>query len=353
MKSAFILLFICICGCVFAQNAEFAGMPADYVPAPRGTNGIRLMFYNLENLFDPENDPLKQDDEFTPEGMRYWTMARYREKLEKTYKVMAAVGGWEPPAIAGFCELENRRVIQELVSTTPLARYGYQVLHEESNDARGIDVALVYRPDRFRPFTHTAHKIVFAGDTASASRDVLMVGGTVWGRDTLFVFVNHWPSKFGGAKETEPRRMAVARMLRHVCDSLAHHHPRAGIVLMGDFNDEPTEPSLTEGLGALRYSGAASAHTLYNLMLHFNDGGTHKFQKSWSIIDQFIVNGNLLSVEKGLSLKPEDAHIFKADFLVEADETNLGDRPYRTYAGMKYQGGFSDHLPIYLDIWVK
>lgn len=347
------LLALCLGLTAFSQHAEFAGFPADYTPSPKGKEGIRLMFYNLENLFDPENDSLKNDESFTPEGDHHWTPARYREKLEKIYKVIASVGGWEPPAIVGFCELENRKVIYELVSTTPLARYNYQVIHEESGDARGIDVALVYRPGRFRPFTHQALRLSFAGETVSSTRDVLLVGGTIHEEDTLFVLVNHWPSKFGGAKETEPRRRVAAEKCRSVCDSLMQQYPTAGIVLMGDFNDEPQEPSLTEALRALSYEGKAVPGELYNLMLRYKDGGTHKFQKTWSIIDQFIVSGNLLQAEKGLRLAPEDARIFKAGFLLEADETHLGDRPYRTYAGMKYQGGFSDHLPIYLDIWTK
>ncbi len=346
----FLALFL-FAGRLQAQQVA-VGFPADYTPSPQGKSGIRIMFYNLENLFDPEDDPLKNDEAFTPQGSNYWTGARYRDKLEKSYKVIASVGGWEPPAMVGFCELENRKVMYELVSQTPLNRFNYQVIHEESGDARGIDVALIYRPDLFQPFTHKAVRVVFEGDTASRTRDILLVGGKVFDRDTLFVAVNHWPSKFGGAKETEPRRMATAELLRNVCDSLHVHYPTAGIVLMGDFNDEPMEPSLTEGLKALHPESAIRASALYNLMLRFKEGGTHKFQYAWSIIDQFIVSGNLLSSSpaKGLYVRPEDARIFKAGFLVEPDERNLGDRPFRTYIGLKYHGGFSDHLPIYLDI---
>lgn len=353
MKPFFLTIYALYAGFVlYGQHPEFAGFPADYSPSPKSKNGIRIMFYNLENLFDPEDDPLKNDDAFTPEGTHHWTPARYRAKLEKIYRVVAAVGGWEPPAVVGFCEIENRRVVYELVTSTPLARFGYQVVHEESADARGIDVALAYRPDRFRPFVHTAHRVRFGEDAVSSTRDLLMVGGTV-GKDTLFVFVNHWPSKFGGAKETEPRRLAAARRLRGLCDSLRLRHPSAGIVLTGDFNDEPGEPSLTEGLGARDMAAGVSPDGLYNLMLRFRNGGTHKFRDAWSIIDQFIVSGNMLEAGAALRVKPEDAHIFKAGFLVEPDETHLGDRPLRTYSGMKYLGGFSDHLPIYLDIWVK
>lgn len=348
---------LCLLGCflfiVIFSDAQPADFPADYTSSPDAKSGIRLMFYNLENLFDPENDSLKNDDSFTPDGDHRWTMGRYREKLEKTYKVIAAVGGWEPPGIVGFCEAENRKVIHELVNTTPLHRFGYQVIHEESADARGIDVALIYRPDRFRPFTHTALKLLYDGNRISVTRDVLLVGGTLPRGDTLFVLVNHWPSKFGGAKETEPRRLAAGLLCRKVCDSLVYRHPDAGIVLMGDFNDEPTEPSLTEGLGARAPEGVSSSGGLYNLMLRFREGGTHKFQKNWSIIDQFIVGGNLLLPGTPIYVRPEDARIFRADFLLEPDETHLGERPYRTYVGMKYLGGFSDHLPIYLDIWLR
>lgn len=348
----FILYFVAVCA-VAQNNTEFSGFPSDYTPSPAGKTGIRLMFYNLENLFDPEDDPLKSDEAFTPQGSNYWTPARYREKLVKSYKVISAVGGFEPPAIVGFCELENRKVIYELITTTPLQRFNYQIFHEESGDARGIDVALIYRPSAYTPFTHKAFPVIFPGDTTDRTRNLLMVGGKVFNRDTLFVFVNHWPSKFGGAKETEPRRMHVARQLKGITDSLMQIYPTAGIVLMGDFNDEPEEPSLREGLKALHPDEKIVSKSLYNLMLRFKEGGTHKFQKTWSIIDQFIVSGNLLSREEGIYTRPEDARIFKADFLVEPDETNLGDRPYRTYIGMKYHGGFSDHLPIYLDIWTR
>ena len=359
MKIPISLLMACFCMATFSAPAQvghsqFQGFPADYTASPKDKAGIRIMFYNLENLFDPENDSLKNDDSFTPSGMHHWTYTRYREKLEKTYKVISSVGGWKPPGIIGFCELENRKVIHELLTTTPLARFNYQIIHEESGDSRGIDVALVYRSDVFRPFTHVAHKVVFPEDPQAATRDILMVGGIVNGKDSLFVFVNHWPSKYGGAKETEPRRMHTGRFLRQLCDSLMRVHPKAGLLLMGDFNDEPNEPSMIEGLKALAYEGGMpQKNTLYNLMLRFKAGGTHKFQSHWSIIDQFVVNPNLLDTNAAVYLKPGDARIFKADFLIEPDDTHLGDKPARTYLGMKYLGGFSDHLPIYLDIWFK
>lgn len=340
---------------LFSQSvSQFPGFPDDYNVSPENKTGIRLMFYNVENLFDPENDPLKNDDSFTPEGMHHWTMARYREKITKTYKVISAVGGWEPPAIIGFCEVENRKCMYDLVNTTPLFRFNYQIIHEESGDNRGIDVALIYRTDKFRIFTHHAFQIIFPDDSVSHTRNILVAGGTVLGKDTLFVFVNHWPSKYGGAKETEEKRIFVGKQVRQICDSVMQRHPTAGIVLMGDFNDEPKEPSLTQALQAFQPSDKKINNTtLYNLMLRFNDGGTHKFQKHWSIIDQFIVNGNLMNPENSLHTTAESARIFKADFLVESDETHLGDKPFRTYIGMKYHGGFSDHLPIYMDLLQK
>lgn len=322
---------------------------------PRGKSSIRVVFYNVENLFDTENDPLKNDDEFTPEGVRHWTPQRYNAKLKSTYKTLVALGGWEAPEIIGFCEVENRKVLYDLCNETSLRKWNYQIIHEESGDRRGIDVALIYRPDKFKVYSHNALNIKFKSDTSYRTRDVLLVSGVLQNKDTLHVFVNHWPSKFGGAKETEDKRMDVAKLVRSKADSLFKKNSNVKIVIMGDFNDEPFEPSIVEGLKAQTPSSEEppKPHSLYNLMSLIKDGGTHKFQTHWSIIDQFIVSSGLLISQNKTHTNPENAHIFKPDFLVVPDETNLGDKPNRTFNGFQYNGGFSDHLPIYLDILTR
>lgn len=322
---------------------------------PRGKAALRVVFYNVENLFDTEDDPIKNDDEFTPEGVRHWTPQRYNAKLKSTYKTLVALGGWEAPEIIGFCEVENRKVLYDLCNETSLRKWNYQIIHEEGGDRRGIDVAMIYRPDKFKVYTHHAFNIRFKSDTSYRTRDILLVSGALQNKDTLHIFVNHWPSKFGGAKETEDRRMDVAKFVKSKADSLLKRNENAKIVIMGDFNDEPHEPSIVEGLNALtpQENEPLRQNSLYNLMALIKDGGTHKFQTHWSIIDQFFVSSGLLNSKNKTHTYPQNAHIFKADFLVVPDEVNLGDKPNRTFNGFQYNGGFSDHLPIYLDILTR
>lgn len=325
------------------------------IPAQAQENGnkkgeFRVMFYNVENLFDPFHDTLKNDQEFLPGGMRGWNWKKFEKKLQSISKVVISTGGWRPPEIVGFCEVENRFSLIQLLKRTPLERFGYQIVHEESPDFRGIDVALIYRPDKFKKLYHKAIPVPFEGETVSTTRDILYVKGLA-GRDTLHVFVNHWPSKYGGATSTIPRRRDAALVLKHQVDSLnsAVHEPL--ILIMGDFNDTPTDESVLQHLGAHLELPDTQEPFLFNLMGPFLgkwDTGTHKFREEWSIIDQFIVSSYLLNKKDGLRLTEKRAEIVKFPFMFEEDRTHNGTKPYRTFNGMRYQGGFSDHFPILL-----
>ena len=311
---------------------------------------FRVMFYNVENLFDPFHDTLKNDHEFLPGGMRGWNWKRFEKKLQSISKVVISSGGWRPPEIVGFCEVENKFSLIQLLKRTPLERFGYQIVHEESPDQRGIDVALIYRPDKFKKLYHRAIPVPYEGETESTTRDILYVKGLA-GRDTLHLFVNHWPSKYGGATATIPRRRDAALVLKNQVDSLyvAVHEPL--ILIIGDFNDTPTDESVFQHLGAHLELPDTEEPYLFNLMGPFLkkwDTGTHKFREEWSIIDQFIVSSYLLNKTDGLRLTPERAEIVKFPFLIEEDRTHNGTKPYRTYNGMRYHGGFSDHYPILL-----
>ncbi|MCS6981410.1 MAG: endonuclease/exonuclease/phosphatase family protein [Flavobacteriales bacterium] len=317
---------------------------------PRGRHGLRVAFYNVENLFDTEDDPGKKDEEFLPSGMRNWTESRYQAKLKAIARVLIAIGGWEAPEIVGLCEVENRRTLADLISRTPLHRFEYDFIHEESPDQRGVDVALLYRPDKFRPFHHRALRLRFPFDTTARTRDILLVSGKILNRDTLHVFVNHWPSKFGGAKETEPRRRYAARVVRQACDSLLRLNSKAKILIMGDLNDEHFEPSIREDLRALPPSEVSQPGDLYNLAALVREGGSHKFQQYWHLIDQMIVSAGLWENAQGFVVKDQRMHIFSAPFLLVPDENNLGFKPNRTFEGMRYNGGFADHLPVFLDL---
>lgn len=322
--------------------------------SPSGTKqSYRLMFYNLENLFDIYNDPETRDDEFTPEGTRRWTNKRFYSKLNNIYKVILAVGGWEPPAVVGLCEVENAFVLEKLIFETPLKKFDYGIIHFESPDSRGIDAAMIYRRDKFTPLHSEPVTVNFPDDPDSKTRDILYVKGLIGDLEMIHIFINHWPSRFGGYMETKPKRNRAAEVLKHKTDSLFKINPAVSIVIMGDFNDGPEDESIAEVLLAKKPEPESHAGVLYNLMLLERSGwkhGTLKFREFWDTFDQVIVSGGLLSGKSTLSIDPAKEVIFHADFLMQPDERYMGEQLFRTYSGFKYLGGFSDHLPVYVDV---
>lgn len=312
---------------------------------------FRIMFYNCENYFDCIDDPKKNDEAFTPEGMNHWTPDKYWEKARHLAKVIVALGGWDPPAIVGFCEVENDKVLEDLTKNTPLSQLNYSFIHFESEDFRGIDVAMLYRKEDFKPLFSKPLVLNLPG--GKKTRDILYVKGITSKNDTLHVFINHWPSKYGGEMASEPGRLYAGEFLRKVTDSIFTTNAKANIIIIGDLNDGPENNSLSDALKArIKYDNLMSSY-LYNLSyyLHYKKGvGTHKFQGEWNLIDNIIVSGALLNPENRVYTTLDDAHVYNASFLLEKDERQFGFRPFRTYMGMTYTGGFSDHLPIYLDL---
>ncbi len=321
---------------IFAQNPQ------------EKNQGIRVMFYNVENLFHPSNDSLKNDDEFTPKGQRYWSYKRYKQKLINIAKTVIAVGEWEPPAVIGLCEIENITCLTDLVNQSPLKKFGYQIIHYECGDKRGIDVALLYRPEFFTPVYSHPFVLNF-GENSRPTRDILYVKGVVNKKDTLHCFVNHWPSRYGGQLATAPKREKAAEVLRSKYDSILKVNALANILSMGDFNDHPDDVSMKDILKAQKDTLQLSADDLVNLIWHYAPNlGTHKFQHIWGVLDQFVVTQNLVFGKNHLYAPLQNAKIFKADWLLEPDE--VGQKLNRTYTGFKYHGGYSDHLPIYVDV---
>jgi hypothetical protein len=360
MKKVFFFTFLLSAGLSYSQNMterQSVDIPEKYAKiknAYKTGQIVRIVFYNLENLYDPYDDTTTLDDEFTSGGTKRWTYGRFLLKLNHVAKTFLAIGGWEPPAIIGMCELENRYVLNKLIYETPLKRSGYRFIHYESPDARGIDVALLYRPELFRVLYSKNIRIWFPGDTMMHTRDILHVKGVLFEADTVNIFVNHWPSRRGGYRESVPKRLLVAGKLRMQVDSLFQNNPESDIIIMGDFNDEPDNPSICNVLHATRFSPQTRSDSLVNLMIpkmRDRSMGTHKYQGKWAILDQFMVSGSLLLNRKGLKTSPESVHIFNAIFLSDDDERFLGSKPCRTYSGPRYTGGFSDHLPVYLDVW--
>ncbi len=299
----------------------------------RAQDGARwsIAFWNVENFFNTKADTLKTDDTFTPQGDHHWTTKRYAEKRNKIYKVVAALG-W--PTAMGMAEVENADVLRDLCYYTPLRKFNYQFVHYDSPDERGIDCALIYRSDQFRVFES---KPIGVSDSAETffTRDILMVGGVLMhGRevDTCFLFVNHWPSKLGGAI-ADKYRMEIANRLIVLMDSVQKVYDGALVLAMGDFNASPEEESIQRGLGFDR--GSWNAQGFYNLMFQIPKGsGSYKYHDTWSCIDQMIANRHL------------EVEIFEKDYLLVNDPKYLGKKLNRTYIGVRYQGGFSDHLPL-------
>lgn len=323
--------------------------------APRNNQGIRVLFYNAENLFYPENDSLTRDDDFTPRGIKGWSFYRYQQKLNNIYKVMMAVGGWEPPAVVGFCELEHKKVLEDLINKTPLKKFGYRIVHEESPDKRGIDVGFIYRPNKFKYVSHEKIRVTFPFDESLKTRDVLHVQGQVLGRDTLSVFVNHWPSRWGGQAKSEPKRVYVASLVRQRIDELYAKNPNFKVVVMGDMNDHANNKSLIEVLKAKGGEEDLTKGDLFNYMYALDKKwqlGSHKYQGHWGTLDHIIVSEPLYNDQRKNHLRVSEtgAKIFAARFLLEEDTKYLGLQPFRTYAGPRFLGGFSDHLPIYIDL---
>ena len=303
-------------------------------------SSLILMFWNVENFFDPFDDPEKEDDTFTRNGENHWTWQRFQKKKNAVAKTIISTEDTylEAPALIGLCEIENKMVLRQLVEKSPLSQAGeYDFIHRESPDRRGIDVALVYRKDTFRPIkTDSLRTEEFP------TRDILYVKGVLQGparlagTDTLHIFVNHWPSKLGGARQTDERRNAVRSRIELFLDSLLSDNIPKDIIIMGDFND--TEPEI--GIpGIIRQSPEGGGKDS-------SPHGTLKYKGKWEQIDHFFISEFLLRL-------PVRESIYSPAFLLEEDKSFLGHKPRRTYVGPRYNGGVSDHLPIILSIGKK
>ena len=292
-------------------------------------------WWNVENLFDLRDDPKTNDGEFTPTGDRHWTRRRLNAKLDGIYKTLVMM---DLPDVVGLGEVENAYVLRELCQGTPLAQVPYRYVHYDSPDRRGIDVALIYRTDRF---TVTASRKVNVSDSVAGyfTRDILLVEGITAEGDSVCILVNHWPSKRGG-EEADAQRLRIADTLRRQMVELHAKHPSAAIIAMGDMNSTAEEEAISVGMGFAGDSISPDGIRLLTLRLP-RDIGTHKYQGQWRYIDQmFLLADEPWEVKK---LK-----LLRFDHLLTDDGNRPGQRPKRTYQGPRYEGGLSDHLPMLL-----
>ncbi len=307
---------------------------------------FRVMEWNVENLFDYEHDSLKNDYEFLPTSVRRWDRFRYWDKLSKIAKGIVSVHDVYVPDLVALCEVENERTLVDLTRYSPLKNVGYRFVMTDSPDQRGIDVAMLYQPGSFRLLTYRSIRIASEQIDRAPTRDILHVTGRVITGDTLDVFVCHMPSRSGGRKESEPYRLFTASVLKAQADSVMSVRQHPHVLVTGDFNDYPTNKSLIEILDTHQPEAVPLPNRLYSLMKPKKGEGTYCYQGEWGILDHIIVSGRLLAKENIFHVIDNRARIIKLPFLLTEDARYGDSIPYRTYWGARYQGGYSDHLPI-------
>jgi hypothetical protein len=312
-----------------------------------------IAFYNLENLFDTIDNEGVLDEEFTPEGLDRWTGEKYIHKVNNMALAISRIGeddGWKGgPAILGVSEIENRKVLEDLIAHPLLRESGYQIVHYDSPDIRGVDVALLYRTRFFRVTASSSNELKLFDEKGERvlTRDQLVVSGLFDGEPMHFI-VNHWPSRSGGEMTTRPRRNAAADLTRHLVDSLLSIDKGAKVFVMGDLNDDPSNESLRKHLNAVADPEGMKEGEMFNCMypLYKKGIGSLYYRDGLNLFDQIIITPALVSKDYS-SYRYYKARVFNSQFLIQKDGQYKG-YPLRTLVGTVFQGGFSDHFPVYV-----
>ncbi|MDT0691196.1 endonuclease/exonuclease/phosphatase family protein [Salegentibacter sp. F188] len=317
-------------------------------------NILSVAFYNVENLFDTEDDPFTFDDDRTPTGKDVWTEEKYSDKIAKISKVLSEIGSdvtGSAPAIIGLCEFENREVLETLIAHPNLSAYNYGIIHFDSPDRRGIDVGLIYKKDIFAPVNSESRRLMIyeAEDPSKRvyTRDQLVASGMLEGEEIHFI-VNHWPSRSGGEAKSSYRREKAAALNKKIIDSLYEINPYSKVVSMGDFNDDPANKSFKKILKTKASKENLKFQELYNPMEKMlKEGhGTLAYRDSWNLFDQIFMSRSLAGSDYS-SYQFYRAGIFNKDFLVTPGGQYKG-YPFRSYGYGGYTGGYSDHFPVYI-----
>lgn len=313
---------------------------------------ISIAFYNVENLFDTINSPNTEDSEFLPGSKLDWDTKKVNQKIENISKVLLSMNKI-PPAIIGLCEVENKEIVSDLIQQSDLKNFDYKIIHKESPDFRGIDVALIYKEGSYSPIQNEWIKIKFPFAADYTTRDILYSKGLLSNNDTIHIFVNHWTSRWGGQEVTEAKRIFLAELLKEKTNSILSKNANANIIIMGDLNDNPTDKSLMEGLDCSNISDNVDPQQMYNLSLQkYQNGDGTLFYKSWDLFDQMVVSGNLILNNSSSKVKGNTHYILKEEWMLFTD--NKGNkRPSRTASSGRYYGGYSDHLPVWIELELK
>jgi len=329
--------------------------------------GYVMGFYNLENLFDIYDDPVKNDEEYLPDGKNKWTEVKYRKKLQNMAKVIRSMkednGVWH--SVLGVSEIENRLVLEDLVIEPQIAEANYQIIHYDGPDRRGVDVALLYKPEDFKyiesesiPFTFEGSSIDFLMDRQQQddfrTRDILMVHGLIGG-EHFAIYVAHLPSRAGGKKGGNQLRDRGAEIMYGHAMKMQEKHPGIKIVCMGDMNDNPTDPSMAEYLhGKEKIADVTSSDMFSPFVEMLKAGyGSLAYQGVWSIYDLILVNNALANApDGGLKIRPLGkqgfyGRVYKKPFMI-TQKGQYKNYPFRTFSNGAFVGGFSDHYPTYI-----
>ncbi|AEA45878.1 hypothetical protein [Fluviicola taffensis] len=311
-----------------------------------------IVFYNVENLFDTIDDKsLLGNEEFTPEGNKLWDEERYQTKLNRLAEALMFINGSTPLAF-GMAEIENRKVVEDLIKTGALAQRDYKIVHYNSEDRRGMDCAFVYDSKFIQSELETRLIITVEDEPHFRTRDIIHMKAKI-GNNSIHFFVNHWPSRREGISESENRRKAAAMTLRREIDELLNAEKNANILVMGDFNDTPDNYSIKTILRAKGQHEQTKGDLINLLIEEHKDGfGTTVHQREWDIFDQLIVSQGLLQGQSGLEVQGNNAHIAHRKELVFTFKDG-GSKPSATYGGDTYHGGYSDHLPVFLNLKSK
>ena len=306
-------------------------------------------FWNLENLYDTLDGP-NDDAEYLPGAAKQWNTERYERKLQHEARVISEMGvDVFPEGLVGMgmCEVENLAVVEDLIHTPPLDKRGYRIVHHDSPDRRGVDVAFIYNPQYFTLLHEAVYPLRDPNDSLFRTRDQLVVTGLLDG-DTISVVVNHWPSRFGGEKRSLPKRALAAKLGRHIIDSLQAINSNARVLYMGDLNDDPVDPSVRKFLNTTGDKALATGSKLFNPMydLYQKGIGTLAWRDSWNLFDQIIMTPSLVNATDD-GYRFYGARVYNQPYLRQ-DEGNYTGYPLRTYVGDTYQGGYSDHFPVYV-----
>lgn len=305
-----------------------------------------VAFYNLENLFDTINNNGKYDLEFSPAGKNKWDGNKYWSKINRlSYAISQMTTKTTPmgPAVIGCSEIENETVLNDLVKADAIKAWNLQVIHHDSPDRRGVDVSLLYNPKLFRPINVTNHRLVVPELPNFLTRDQMCVVGLMGG-SRVAVIVNHWPSRRGGSAQSSYLREAAAALSKQIADSLLAVDPKMGIIIMGDLNDDPSDKSCAEVLGAVKNIKDVKPGGYYNPFWEKLDKGigSYIYRGAWDLFDQIIINSNLVDGANGL--KFYRAEVLNKEFLKQSDGKYKG-YPHRTFSGGVWTDGYSDHFP--------